>query len=96
MPVPQPGGGGLARGFGHRSRRSKSAQPAFFAFGIYRCGYSLLFGPLPCSTVAISKWPSAEAATNFALAAREANVRRIIYLGGLAHGQDLSPHMRSR
>jgi len=37
-----------------------------------------------------------EAATNFALAAREANVRRIIYLGGLAHGQDLSPHMRSR
>ena len=34
-----------------------------------------------------------EAATNFALAAREANVRRIIYLGGLAHGQDLSPHM---
>ena len=37
-----------------------------------------------------------EAATNFALAAREAGVRRIIYLGGLAHGEDLSPHMRSR
>jgi uncharacterized protein YbjT (DUF2867 family) len=36
------------------------------------------------------------AAVNFALAAREAAVRRIIYLGGLAHGDGLSPHMRSR
>src|ERR1051325_4486516 len=37
-----------------------------------------------------------EAARNFARAAREAGVRRIIFLGGLAHGDDLSPHMRSR
>ena len=37
-----------------------------------------------------------EAATNFARAAREAGVRRIIYLGGLASGNSLSPHMRSR
>ena len=37
-----------------------------------------------------------EAAANFAQAAREAGVRRIIYLGGLAHGDELSPHMRSR
>jgi uncharacterized protein YbjT (DUF2867 family) len=37
-----------------------------------------------------------EAAANFAAAARDAGVRRIIYLGGLAHGSDLSPHMRSR
>jgi uncharacterized protein YbjT (DUF2867 family) len=36
------------------------------------------------------------AAVNFALAAREAAVRRIVYLGGLAHGGGLSPHMRSR
>ena len=35
------------------------------------------------------------AAENFAEAAREAGVRRIIYLGGLAQG-DLSQHMRSR
>jgi uncharacterized protein YbjT (DUF2867 family) len=35
-------------------------------------------------------------ARNFAEAARRAGVRRIIYLGGLGHGQDLSPHMRSR
>jgi uncharacterized protein YbjT (DUF2867 family) len=37
-----------------------------------------------------------EAAVNFARAARQAGVRRIIYLGGLAHGGELSPHMRSR
>lgn len=36
------------------------------------------------------------AARNFAQAARDAGVERIIYLGGLAHGQDLSPHLRSR
>ncbi len=36
------------------------------------------------------------AATNFAMAARTAGVRRIIYLGGLASGPDLSPHLRSR
>jgi len=36
------------------------------------------------------------AATNFAAAARRAGVRRIIYLGGLGHGEDLSPHLRSR
>lgn len=36
------------------------------------------------------------AAANFALAAAEAGVRRIIYLGGLACGDELSPHMRSR
>ncbi len=37
-----------------------------------------------------------EAAINFAHAAKEAGVRRIIYLGGLGHGEDLSPHLRSR
>ena len=36
------------------------------------------------------------AAVNFAQAAREAGVRRIVYLGGLAQGDQLSPHMRSR
>ncbi len=36
------------------------------------------------------------AAYNFAVAARKAGVRRIIYLGGLAHGAGLSAHMRSR
>jgi uncharacterized protein YbjT (DUF2867 family) len=38
----------------------------------------------------------AEGARNFADAAREAGVRRIVYLGGLAHGDELSDHMRSR
>ena len=37
-----------------------------------------------------------EAAQNFSRAAREAGVRRLIFLGGLAHGNDLSRHMRSR
>jgi uncharacterized protein YbjT (DUF2867 family) len=37
-----------------------------------------------------------EAARNFARAANEAGVRRIIFLGGLAQGHHLSPHMRSR
>ncbi len=36
------------------------------------------------------------AARNFAEAASRAGVQRIIYLGGLAHGDDLSPHLRSR
>jgi len=37
-----------------------------------------------------------EAASNFAQAARSAGVRRIIFLGGLAHGECLSSHLRSR
>jgi uncharacterized protein YbjT (DUF2867 family) len=36
------------------------------------------------------------AAENFARAARAAGVRRIIYLGGLGSGPDLSPHLASR
>src|SRR5271166_6394022 len=36
------------------------------------------------------------AASNFAEAARRGGVRRIVYLGGLGHGAELSPHMRSR
>jgi uncharacterized protein YbjT (DUF2867 family) len=36
------------------------------------------------------------AARNFGEAAHRAGVRRIVYVGGLAHGEDLSPHLRSR
>jgi uncharacterized protein YbjT (DUF2867 family) len=36
------------------------------------------------------------AAENFAAAAREAGVKRIVYLGGLGAGRNLSPHLRSR
>lgn len=35
-------------------------------------------------------------ASNFARAALDAGVRRVIYLGGLGHGDDLSAHLRSR
>src|SRR4051812_7319985 len=37
-----------------------------------------------------------EAATIFAAAARDAGVGRIVYLGGLGDGPDLSPHLASR
>jgi uncharacterized protein YbjT (DUF2867 family) len=37
-----------------------------------------------------------QGARNFAEAARRAGVERIIYLGGLGAGSDLSPHLRSR
>ncbi|MDG1500431.1 MAG: SDR family oxidoreductase [Planctomycetota bacterium] len=37
-----------------------------------------------------------EGAENFARAAGQAGVKRIVYLGGLAHGEGLSPHLRSR
>jgi uncharacterized protein YbjT (DUF2867 family) len=36
------------------------------------------------------------AARNFGAAARRAGLRRIIYLGGLGHGDELSAHLRSR
>lgn len=36
------------------------------------------------------------AAQNFAAAARQAGVKRIVYLGGLGHGEELSPHLKSR
>ena len=35
-------------------------------------------------------------ATNFARAARDGGVRRIVYLGGLGTATDLSPHLASR
>jgi uncharacterized protein YbjT (DUF2867 family) len=37
-----------------------------------------------------------EAARTFAAAARDAGVGRVVYLGGLAHGRDLSDHLRTR
>jgi uncharacterized protein YbjT (DUF2867 family) len=37
-----------------------------------------------------------EAARNFAAAARDCGVKRIVYLGGLGDGGGLSPHLRSR
>jgi len=37
-----------------------------------------------------------EGARNFAVAAREAGVRRVVYLGGLGAGHDLSSHLKSR
>lgn len=36
------------------------------------------------------------AAANFAVAAAQAGVRQVVYLGGLGRGHDLSPHLASR
>lgn len=36
------------------------------------------------------------AARTFAAAARDSGVGRLVYLGGIAHGEDLSPHLASR
>jgi nucleoside-diphosphate-sugar epimerase len=36
------------------------------------------------------------AAREFAAAAREQGGRRVIHLGGIVHGDDLSPHLRNR
>ncbi len=35
-------------------------------------------------------------ALNFVSAAKKAGIRKIIYLGGLCHGEKLSPHLKSR
>ena len=40
--------------------------------------------------------PDRVAAENFARAALDAGVRRIVYLGGLGTGDELSPHLKSR
>lgn len=37
-----------------------------------------------------------DGARTFAAAARDAGVERIVYLGGLAHGDGLSPHLQTR
>lgn len=37
-----------------------------------------------------------QAAENFSRAGRDEGLRRIVYLGGLGQGDDLSPHLRSR
>lgn len=37
-----------------------------------------------------------EGARTYAAAASDAGVERVVYLGGLAHGDDLSPHLRTR
>lgn len=37
-----------------------------------------------------------QSAVHFATAAKKSGVKRIIYLGGLAHGRGLSPHLESR
>ncbi len=37
-----------------------------------------------------------ESASNFSSAAKESRIKKIIYLGGLSHGKELSAHLKSR
>ena len=96
MPMPQPGGAALSRVCRHRSGAAEiCCQPA--SLGAAFSGVDTAFY-LVHSMNEGKQFEAEEhqAAANFACAARQAGVRRIIYLGGLAHGGELSPHMRSR
>ena len=96
MLVPQPGGAGLARGSRHRTGAGRPAAAGVSGCGILRCGHRLLPGPFHERRGRIRGRGAQGGCTTLRVAARKAGVRRIIYLGGLAHGGELSPHMRSR
>jgi uncharacterized protein YbjT (DUF2867 family) len=75
--------------------RGDLLQPA--SLGVAFSGVDVAFYLVHSMNVA-EKFEAEEAvsAANFARAARDAGIRRIIYLGGLAKGDNLSRHMRSR
>jgi uncharacterized protein YbjT (DUF2867 family) len=89
------------------SRRERDAQPGVEsavgdvqdrasldeAFEGVDAAYYLVHGLADTGDLAATEIP---AARNFGAAAREAGVERVIYLGGLAHGDDLSDHLRTR
>ncbi|MGI8991071.1 MAG: NAD(P)H-binding protein [Bryobacteraceae bacterium] len=96
MLVPQPGGAALARGSRTEVVGGDLLQPASLGAAFYGIDNAFY---LVHSMQGGKEFEAEEnrAAANFARAAREAGVvRRIIYLGGLGHGDQLSPHMRSR
>ena len=95
MLVPQPGGAELARGSGTELVQGDLLQPG--SLGKAFSGVDTAFY-LVHSMNSGEEFEAEErtASSNFAEAARSAGVRQIVYLGGLGHGLDLSPHMRSR
>ncbi len=95
MPVQEPGGAARARGPWYASRAGGSAPACISGPGLRGRGDGVLSGSRDATGREFERLES-EAARNFAHAARAAGVRRIVFLGGLAHGSDLSPHMRSR
>ena len=80
----------------HAGYKSRLPGPHFSCPRHGGCAHCLLSGPLDGFRGKVrGRRPAA--ARNFAEAAREAGVRRIIYLGGLGESdQDLSAHLRSR
>ena len=63
------------------------------AFQGVRYAYYLVHGLADAEDFEASELDGAGA---FAAAARDAGVERVVYLGGLAHGEGLSPHLSSR
>ena len=63
------------------------------AFAEVDAAYYLVHGLGETGDLAATELP---AARNFGAAARDAGLERLIYLGGLAHGDDLSDHLRTR
>ena len=80
----------------HRGRRGRRAGPRLAGRRARRRGHRLLPGALDGRRRGRSRTPTARGARNFARAARAAGVRRIIYLGGLGGGDELSSHLDSR
>ena len=93
--VPRSGGAALARAPGTELVRGDLLQPASLdsAFSGVDTAFYLVHS---MNSGAGFEANEAASAANFALAASKAGVRRIIYLGALASGGHLSPHMRSR
>lgn len=63
------------------------------AFAGVRYAYYLVHGLADGAGLEATELDGARA---FAAAARDAAVERVVYLGGLAHGDGLSPHLRTR
>mgnify|MGYP000686906838 CR=1 FL=1 len=63
------------------------------AFRGVRAAYYLVHGLADSDDLDEAERTGAE---NVAAAAEEAGVARVVYLGGLAHGEGLSPHLRTR
>lgn len=63
------------------------------AFAGVEAAYYLVHGLADTGELAATELP---AARSFGAAARDAGAGRVVYLGGLAHGDDLSDHLRTR
>ena len=96
MLVPEPGGAARARGPRLRSGSGGPAPAGISGPGIFRRGHGFLPGSLDAVRAGVREAGKRGGSELCAGGARKPECGRIIYLGGLAHGGELSPHMRSR